>query len=447
MLERLSANAEHAAPRILDGHDALQGAVVVATCNRFEAYLDLERARGRLAGAAVHEAIRAVGAVAGLEADELRATFGFVHGNAVAGHLFSVASGLESVVVGEGEIAGQVRRSLERARAEGTTTPELERLFQRASQTSRARQERDRHRRRGPLARAPRPRPRREPRHRLGRDPRAARRHRPLRRRIARRAARPRRHRRARVLALGPRPRFAASHGIEAVARDDYAAAAASVDVIVTCTTAEHHVVDRALLAVGRERARGIRSAVLAAFAPRCPSRAPVERQLVIDLGLPRNVAPDVVEVPGVELLDLETIQIHAPLEELGATDAARAIVSDDARAFGDARRGARRRARRRGPAQARLRHPRRRDRARPCAWRRRRTHRGGAAPHGRRAAAHADGALARARPGGRAGRLDRRARGDLRRRGPTRPRGAARPSGDGCRRGGAAATAQADAS
>ena len=58
-------------------------------------------------------------------------------------------------------------------------------------------------------------------------------------------------------------------------------------------------------------------------------------RQLVIDLGLPRNVAPDVVEVPGVELLDLETIKIHAPLEELGATDAARAIVGDDARAFG----------------------------------------------------------------------------------------------------------------
>ena len=47
-------------------------------------------------------------------------------------------------------------------------------------------------------------------------------------------------------------------------------------------------------------------------------------------------MAPDVVDVPGVELLDLETIKIHAPLEELGATDAARAIVQHDARAFGD---------------------------------------------------------------------------------------------------------------
>ena len=42
MLERLSATAEHAAPRILEGHASVQGAVVVATCNRFEASLDLD---------------------------------------------------------------------------------------------------------------------------------------------------------------------------------------------------------------------------------------------------------------------------------------------------------------------------------------------------------------------------------------------------------------------
>ena len=59
-------------------------------------------------------------------------------------------------------------------------------------------------------------------------------------------------------------------------------------------------------------------------------------RQLIVDLGLPRNVATDVAELPGVELLDLETIKIHAPLEEFGATDAAREIVRRDARDFGD---------------------------------------------------------------------------------------------------------------
>ncbi|MGH1526902.1 hypothetical protein ACRAWC_24340 [Leifsonia sp. L25] len=64
--------------------------------------------------------------------------------------------------------------------------------------------------------------------------------------------------------------------------------------------------------------------------APRRGARAaPVRprRRLVIDLGLPRNVDPAVAEFAGVELLDLETISIHAPLEELHAADDARSIV------------------------------------------------------------------------------------------------------------------------
>lgn len=334
MLERLSANAEQAAPRILDGHDALQGAVVVATCNRFEAYLDLDTPEGSSPVAAVHEAIRAVGTVAGLEAEELRTTFGFVHGNAVAGHLFSVASGLESVVVGEGEIAGQVRRSLEKARAEGTTTPELERLFQRASQTSR----------------------RVKNETGIGGEGRSL-----VRLALDLAESRITDWAQTRVLLVGTGrfagaslaalrdrgvtdvqvyspsgrgTRFAHNHGIAAVPRGEYALAAAEADVIVTCTTADHHVVDRALIAVGREELAASADLVASLPGATVPSAEP--RQLVIDLGLPRNVAPDVVELPGVELLDLETIKIHAPLEELGATDAARAIVSRDARAFGD---------------------------------------------------------------------------------------------------------------
>ncbi|HEU0183352.1 MAG TPA: glutamyl-tRNA reductase [Agromyces mariniharenae] len=339
MLERLSANAEHAAPRILDGHDSLQGAVVVATCNRFEAYLDLDTPEGASPVAAVHEAIRAVGSVAGLEAEELRTTFGFVHGNAVAGHLFSVASGLESVVVGEGEIAGQVRRSLDQARREGTTTPELERLFQRASQTSR----------------------RVKNETGIGGEGRSL-----VRLALDLAESRVSDWAQTRVLLVGTGrfagaslaalrdrgvtdvrvhspsgrgARFAAGHGIESVARPEFAAAAADADIIVTCTTAEHHVVDRALIAVGREElaaSAGTVTALPGVASPAGPGAPGEPRQLVIDLGLPRNVAPDVVELPGVELLDLETIKIHAPLEELGATDAARAIVNHDARAFGD---------------------------------------------------------------------------------------------------------------
>jgi glutamyl-tRNA reductase len=59
-----------------------------------------------------------------------------------------------------------------------------------------------------------------------------------------------------------------------------------------------------------------------------------IPRRLIIDLGLPRNVDPDVTDLAGVELLDLETIRIHAPLEELNATSDARLIVGRAARKF-----------------------------------------------------------------------------------------------------------------
>ncbi|GAA1057807.1 glutamyl-tRNA reductase [Agromyces luteolus] len=344
MLERLSASSEHAGPRLTDGHEAVRGAVVVSTCNRYEAYLDLDVPHGDSPVEAVHDAIFAVGDVAGLSTDELRSTFDFVHGNAVAGHLFSVAAGLESVVVGEGEIAGQVRRSLERARSEGTTTAELERLFQRASQTSRKVKNRTG----------------------IGHEGRSL-------VRLALDLAESRvtdwsavrvllvgtgRYAGASLAALrdrgvvdvavhsvsGRASRFAANHGIEAVSSADYAMAAAGADLIVTCTTVDHHVVDRDLLELGRAElvvadgrapvallpGRGSTDAAAAADAA-----ADAPRQLVIDLGLPRNVAPDVVEVAGVELLDLETIKIHAPLEEFGSTDAAREIVDRAARNFG----------------------------------------------------------------------------------------------------------------
>jgi glutamyl-tRNA reductase len=60
----------------------------------------------------------------------------------------------------------------------------------------------------------------------------------------------------------------------------------------------------------------------------------PGGRRLVIDLGLPRNVDPLVSGVEGVELLDLETISLHAPLPQLSAADDARALVTSAAAEF-----------------------------------------------------------------------------------------------------------------
>jgi glutamyl-tRNA reductase len=109
LLERLERRAGDVDAALRARTDAFAGSVVLATCNRFEAYLDVtDAARADAADLA----LALVSDVTGVAPDELRASTALVHDHAVADHLFSVASGLESLVVGEGEIAGQVRRAL-----------------------------------------------------------------------------------------------------------------------------------------------------------------------------------------------------------------------------------------------------------------------------------------------------------------------------------------------
>ena len=138
ILERLSVGAPAATRALVDDELFVAGAVVLATCNRFEAYLDIDEPltggeRGR-------RRVRRRGD--GRRERHLRRTAcarrsPSIEGSDAAAHLFAVTSGLESVVVGEEEISGQVRRALDAARAEGTTSGELERLFQKATHTSR----------------------------------------------------------------------------------------------------------------------------------------------------------------------------------------------------------------------------------------------------------------------------------------------------------------------
>ena len=51
--------------------------------------------------------------------------------------MLAIAAGLRSMVVGEAQIVGQVRRAAETAAAEGTLSPELVRVVERASATAR----------------------------------------------------------------------------------------------------------------------------------------------------------------------------------------------------------------------------------------------------------------------------------------------------------------------
>ncbi|WP_137843785.1 glutamyl-tRNA reductase [Microbacterium sp. 2FI] len=305
ILERLSVGAPAATRALVDDELFVAGAVVLATCNRFEAYLDIDEPLTGGEAVAVESVVEAMASASDIPVDHLRASVAVHQGADAAAHLFAVTSGLESLVVGEDEISGQVRRALESARAEGMTSSELERLFQRATHTSRGIRNRTglrgTHRSLVRLAL--------ELASSRVADWSAAR---VLVVGTGRYAARTVEAVRARgavdIRVFSPSGRaaaFAVKHALTSVS--DFADAAADADVVITCTT----------------------DAVVHADA-----FEPGRRVLVIDLGLPRNVDPAVGRVAGVELLDLETIRLHAPLAEFSAHADARAIVGDAATEF-----------------------------------------------------------------------------------------------------------------
>ena len=114
----------------LASRDNLGEVVVLSTCNRTEVYALAERFHGAYAD------VRSfLGELAFVNPAEFTDHL-YVHYDAEAvRHLFSVASGLDSAVVGEAEILGQVRTAWERAGVEGTAGPILNLLFRHALET------------------------------------------------------------------------------------------------------------------------------------------------------------------------------------------------------------------------------------------------------------------------------------------------------------------------
>jgi glutamyl-tRNA reductase len=108
----------------------IQEAVVLSTCLRTEVYAVVDRFHD-----AVAETYDVLAEHSGLSVDELAEHATIRFDDDVTAHLFAVTSGLESVVIGETEVVGQVRRAFERAREEGTCGPVLSALFRHALQT------------------------------------------------------------------------------------------------------------------------------------------------------------------------------------------------------------------------------------------------------------------------------------------------------------------------
>ena len=108
----------------------VQETVVLSTCLRTEVYAVVDRFHD-----AVAEIYDVLSEHSGVPVEELSAHASIRFDDDVTSHLFSVTSGLESVVTGETEVVGQVRHAFERAQEESTSGPVLSALFRHALQT------------------------------------------------------------------------------------------------------------------------------------------------------------------------------------------------------------------------------------------------------------------------------------------------------------------------
>lgn len=122
-VERAAGASPGLGRRLVADHPSVDGAVVLATCNRLEVYVDAHAAGPEL-DAAVRDALGGV-------------PFRSRHATEALWHLFGVGAGLDSMVVGEREIAGQLRRALKQAQAERTSTYLLTESIEQALRTSR----------------------------------------------------------------------------------------------------------------------------------------------------------------------------------------------------------------------------------------------------------------------------------------------------------------------
>lgn len=98
--------------------------VTLVTCNRVEIYVSAD------------PSVRLLPCV-GESGEGSALKWNFLEGREVAEHLFRVASGLDSMVVGEAEVAGQVRRAFTRAREQGTVKGLMVKMFEEALATAR----------------------------------------------------------------------------------------------------------------------------------------------------------------------------------------------------------------------------------------------------------------------------------------------------------------------
>ncbi|MGN6634952.1 MAG: glutamyl-tRNA reductase [Oryzihumus sp.] len=129
VLESVSLDADGVAAlaRAVRAGESVHEAVVVSTCNRLEVYAEAETFHG-----AVNEIGEALAASSGVPLVDLREHLYVHYEDRAIAHAFTVACGLDSMAVGEGQILGQLREALRTAQGDGQAGGTLASLFQQA---------------------------------------------------------------------------------------------------------------------------------------------------------------------------------------------------------------------------------------------------------------------------------------------------------------------------
>lgn len=296
-LTAFTACAEQAAAE-LRAHPSVHGLVLLATCNRCEIYLEADR---------FHEAVRLTKqalARAGASSVQLELLDTYAARSAVE-HLFQVACGLDSMVVGEAEIVGQVRAAL--AASNGQASAALHRCFQLALATSKLVTNATEL---GALGRSVAS---------VGLDLVESKHGHLAGRRalligtgsyagvvtadLIRRGATIEVH-----SASGRAAAFARTHPVSPVAAGELATALARAQVVIACSGNGTPAFTGPELSAARAGIFGMLP--------------------VVDLALGRDISPDLAALPGVDLIDLDQIGAHAPSNRTHQLTEAHRLVS-----------------------------------------------------------------------------------------------------------------------
>jgi glutamyl-tRNA reductase len=313
LLERLAVDADGATKLIEDvlANPHVSEATVVATCNRMEIYAAVDRFHGSVEGLSQRLLAPAE------ESVEALLPHLYIHyDDGAVSHLFQVAAGLDSMAVGEAQILGQTRDALARGQELGSVGPTLNTLFQQALRVGkRAHAETGIDRAAPTLVSAALDRAVDDVAGRrvvvVGAGDMAG----LAVATVVRRGA-------AEVVVVNRTPeraeRLAREYSARWAPMSALASEIAGTDIVVACAGATGVLISRDVVAA-----------------------APGPLALV-DLALPHDIDPSVVDLPGVTLVTLADLAGDLQESEAGAeVEAVRSIVTDEVEAFLAARRAA----------------------------------------------------------------------------------------------------------